>query len=100
MRADIPVLVQVTQSGGIRSPRLHVKASAHRMPPNAKRRVTQLLAFPKSQARSIIAHSFNKVGTGRIYEHNFPNTLGLTLDCPFITTSDSRINLTLPTLSC
>jgi DNA-3-methyladenine glycosylase II len=40
---DIPVLLQVSQSGAGRSPRLHIKAQAHRIPRDAKAHITQSL---------------------------------------------------------
>src|SRR5262245_56674319 len=40
---QVPVLLQVAQSRHTRSPRLHIKAQAHRMPSNARERITQLL---------------------------------------------------------
>ncbi len=38
---NVPVLVEVTQSGGPRSPRLRIKAMADRMPRNARARILQ-----------------------------------------------------------
>jgi len=40
---DIPVLLQVSQSGTRRSPRLHITAQAHRIPRDAKAYITQSL---------------------------------------------------------
>lgn len=40
---NIPVLVQVAQSAGTRSPRLHIKAQAKRMPRNARARILESL---------------------------------------------------------
>jgi DNA-3-methyladenine glycosylase II len=40
---DLPLLLEVRQSGGSRSPRLHIQARAQRMPPDARSRITKRL---------------------------------------------------------
>jgi DNA-3-methyladenine glycosylase II len=43
MIGDVPLLVQVTQSGAGRSPRLHIRAQGHRIPDNARTHIAKSL---------------------------------------------------------